>query len=358
MPGILISHPSQITLEWLNQALAASGALQEGAVTSFALEQGQGNWSTSARLRVHYSANARGELPQRLFVKMVGTDLEDESFGDSEVTYYTRDYAGLADAPLIRCYDAVYAADQMRYHLLLADVSETHTVACNQEPTLEYGLALAEGLAVMHAHWWGAARLAEAGAAWHDAAHIQRFVDIAAPGVRHVLPRFEPHLQPHWPQLIRTIFKHHPQALIERAQDANGFTLIHGDAGCYNILVPHRGVRPVYLIDRQPFNWSLTTWLGVYDLFYVMILDWEPALCRQLEGPVLRHYHARLQALGVSGYTWERLWNDYRLCAAMGVYIAVEYARGGVIEDTVQYWLPMLQHSLAACDALDVLALI
>jgi hypothetical protein len=288
----------------------------------------------------------------------VCTEMNGESFGDSEVTYYTRDYVGLAGAPLLRCYDAVYSAARQRYHLLLDDVSETHTEADQQEPTLEYGLALADGLAVMHARFWGADRLSEAGAPIHDHVHIQRFVAIAEPGIGHILPRFEAQLQPHWPQLIRTLFARHPQALIKRTADDNGFTLIHGDAGCYNILVPRQGQRPVYLIDRQPFNWSLTTWLGVYDLVYIMVLDWDPALCRRLEVPVLQRYHSRLLELGVTGYPWQRLWDDYRLCAAMGVYIAVEYSRSGVKEDAVRYWLPRLQRTLAACDDLDVLSLL
>ena len=352
----LITSPAELTSAWLTNVLTASGALTVGVVDGFELIDGRGNWSANARLRVRYSPDARGDRPERLFLKMVNTDLGDETFGDSEVTYYTRDYLDVAGVPLIRCHDAVYSAARQRYHLLLDDVSETHTEAYNKEPSLEYGLALADGLAAMHAHWWGAARLAAGGAPVHDAAHIRRFVEIAAPGVDHILPRFTPDLKPHWPRLIQDIFERHPQALIARTQDGNGFTLIHGDAGAYNILVPRQGDRPVYLIDRQPFNWSLTSWLGVYDLVYIMVLDWEPALCRQLEVPVLQRYHARLHDLGVTGYTWERLWHDYCLCAAMGVYIAVEYARGGVNEDTVQYWLPMLQRSLAACDDFDLLS--
>lgn len=358
MLNTLIAHPSEITTDWLTSVLTASGALHRGTVAGFELDNGRGNWSTSARLRILYTPGAEGDLPSRLFLKMVNTDLEDESFDDSEVTYYTRDYLGLPDAPLIRCYNAVHSAEKKRYHLLLDDVSETHTEAFNIKPTLEYGLALADALAVMHAHWWGAARLAEAGAPIHDAAHIRRFIGVAQPGVQHILPRFEPDLKAHWPQLIRTIFDRHPQALVDRTGDDNGFTLIHGDAGAYNILVPRQGTRPVYLIDRQPFNWSLTTWLGVYDLVYIMVLDWDPALCRQWEIPILQHYHSRLQALGVTGYSWQQLWDDYRLCAAIGVYIAVEYSRGGVLEDTVKYWLPMLQRSLTACDELDTLSLL
>ena len=100
--------------------------------------------------------------------------------------------------------------------------------------------------------------------------------------------------------------------------------LIHGDIGHHNILVPRRGDRPIYLIDRQPFNWSLTTWLGVYDLAYAMVLDWETDTRRQYEIPILKRYHAHLIKHGITDYTWERLFDDYRLCVAMGVYIATE----------------------------------
>ena len=97
---------------------------------------------------------------------------------------------------------------------------------------------------------------------------------------------------------------------------------MHGDVGEQNILVPRQGDRPLYLIDRQPFNWSLTTWLGAYDLAYAMVIDWEVETRRRWELPVLRRYHERLLACGVQGYPWERLWDDYRLCVPMGVYVA------------------------------------
>ncbi len=59
---------------------------------------------------------------------------------------------------------------------------------------------------------------------------------------------------------MRTLCAKHPVAMIERSRDDNSFTLIHGDAGSYNILVPLYRDQPIYIIDRQPFNWSLTTY--------------------------------------------------------------------------------------------------
>jgi hypothetical protein len=353
MQGQVIASTNQITAEWLTSVLMRSGALTSGAVAAFDVDRGQGNWSTSARLNVRYANGSHGALPQRLFLKMVNADLEDEFFGPSEVAYYTHDYEDVEGAPLVRCYDAVYSQEERRYHLLLSDHSETHVEAAEKAPSLGYGLALAEGLARMHACWWGAQRLADAGAKIHGAKHIRRFVEIAEPGAGHIIGQFSAELEPHWPDAIRTLFAHHPQAIIERTRNDNGFTLVHGDVGHNNILVPREGDRPIYIIDRQPFDWSLTTWLGVYDLAYPMVLDWEVEARRRLETPILKHYHLWLTKKGVRDYSWEQLYDDYRLSVAMGVYIATEYCRGGVNEKWMTSWLPMLQRSLTACDDLD-----
>ena len=357
MSSRVISSPAQVTPSWLTRVLKANGALTAGAVATFDVDAGRGNWSTNAVLHLHYAAGAQGELPPRLFLKMVNTDLGEESFGASEVAYYTRDYLGVAGAPLVRCYDAAHTARQRRYHLLLDDLSPTHGVAADRPPTLAYGLALAEGLAALHAHWWGAARLAEAAAPIHDAAFVQRFVDIAAPGVDHILAAAGDQLEPHWPSLVRDLFARHPAALIARTADANGFTLIHGDVGENNVLAPRQGDRPIYIIDRQPFDWSLTTWLGVYDLAYAMLLDWDTPSRRALEWPVLRRYHDALQQRGVTGYSWERLVEDYRLTAAMGVTVAIEYARDGVTSRWWSFGPTTLRRVLTACDDLQCAAL-
>jgi len=349
----VITSPDQVTSEWLTSVLFNSNALTRGSVAAFDVESGSGNWSTSARLTLHYTEDAQGDRPRRLFLKIVNTDLDDEFFGPSEVAYYTRDYAGVDNAPLIRCYDARFSAEQQQYHLLLDDVSETHVQAAEKTPTLAYGLALAEGLAAMHAHWWGAQRLAEADAPIHTPEHIRRFVEIAEPGAGHIIEELSEELEPHWPAMIRDLYDRHPDAMIRRTHDDNGFTLIHGDVGEGNVLVPREHDRPIYIIDRQPFDWSLTTWLGVYDLAYAIVLDWEVEVRRRLEIPVLRQYHAHLVKDGIDGYSWEQLMDDYRLCVAMGVYIATEYCRGGINERWRPVWSQMLRRALTACGDLN-----
>ncbi len=97
----------------------------------------------------------------------------------------------------------------------------------------------------------------------------------------------------------------------------------------------------------------MTTWLGVYDLAYAVALAWDVESRRRWEQPILHHYHETLSQRGVQGYSWAQLWDDYRLCLAMGVYIAVEYCRGRYNPETQWVWLPMLQKALMACDDLN-----
>lgn len=352
----MITHLGQVTPGWLTVVLSRGGALTHGTVTAFDVEPGRGNWSTNASLLVRYAEGSQGDLPQRLFLKMVATDLKDGAFGPSEVTYYTRDYVDLPDAPLVRWYDAAYSAEQRCYHLLLDDLSQTHVTAADKPVTLGYGLALAEGLAVLHAWWWGAARLAQIGAPLPTPKQIRTFVQKVEPGIGYLLdllPQSSEETKPHWPDAIRTLFAKHPQSMIHRTQRTNGFTLVHSDVGEQNVLVPRHGDRPIYIIDRQPFAWSLTTWLGVYDLAYTLVLDWDVETRRRLEMPVLRHYHDQLVKRGVSGYSWAMLLDDYRLCVAMGVYVAAENSRDGLDSPWVSAWLTMLRRSLIAIDDLN-----
>lgn len=354
MPQRVITNLNQVTPEWLSSVLLDSGALTSGAVVTLDAVAGEGNWSSSGTLRLRYSEDAGGERPQHLFLKMVNTDTGDgEFFGPSEVTYYTRDYVDVDNAPLLRCFDGQYSEALQRYHLLLQDVSQTHVKVGEKEPTLAYGLALAEALATLHARWWGAQRLEEANAPIHDPGHIRRFVAIAEPGAGNIIEHLGDELEQHWPAAMCDLFANHPRAVIQRTADENGFTLIHGDVGPGNVLVPRESQHPLYIIDRQPFNWSLTSWLGVYDLAYAVVLDWDTELRRKHETSILQRYHETLLRNGVEGYSWQRLWDDYRLCAAMGVYIAVEYCRGGINKRWQSYWLPMLQWALTACDDLQ-----
>lgn len=358
MPDSVITSLDQVSAEWLTQTLSHNGALQRGAVESFTMDTPDERLlSTNAKLCLKYADDARGDLPQKLFLKTVNVDQGDEFFNDSEVNYYIRDYVGVEGVPLPRVYDAAYSEALGRYHILMDDLSDTHVMSCAKPPTLEFWLAMAEGLAAMHAPWWGRERLEQGGEPIHSPDVLMRFVDIARPGAGHILDNCADQLKPHWPALIWKLYDKHPAALIERMKDGNGFTLIHGDANCTNIFAPKDAERPIYILDRQPFDWSLTTWLGVYDLVYSMVLDSDVESRRAFEKPVLEHYHAELIRRGVRDYSWEQLWHDYRLSIPIGVYVGTEWCRGYLHLGGISRWMAILQRTLTAMDDLGCAAL-
>lgn len=51
------------------------------------------------------------------------------------------------------------------------------------------------------------------------------------------------------------------------------------------------------------------------DLAFLLVFSWEPAYCRQHEQALLERYCQSLVAAGVSGYTRQKAWRDYRLAA-------------------------------------------
>jgi len=251
--------------------------------------------------------------------------------------------------PLLTCYDAVYAPQLRSYHLLLDDVSATHGESHGRTPTLAYGLALAEGMARMHAHWWGAERLESGGEPIPAAGQIERYVAKARDGLSPMLDSVRGQIDRAWETALHDLFANHPAQMVARAADGNGFTLVHGDANPGNILAPLHGDTPVYLVDRQPFDWSLTTWLGASDLAYMMVHWWDTAIRRELEMPILRRYHEVLQECGVQNYSWEQLLTDYRLSVVHSAYVATEWCRNE--EDCVDMkwaWFPMLQKAMTA----------
>lgn len=347
MSAVAITDFDQLNEDWLTEVLTEKGVLAGGVVNGLTLRRDERRLSKIGYLTLSYAPGSRGKRPQNLFLKICATNLEDEFFGPSEVDYYARDYVGVEGAPLLTCYNAVYSAERGSYHILLDDVSATHAESHGRKPTLAYGMALAEGLACMHAHWWGAERLAAGDEPIPGEAQIERYVAKARAGLKPMLQSVRGQIDPGWETTLYDIFDHHPAKMVERTEDGSGFTLVHGDANPGNILAPLDGDTPVYLVDRQPFDWSLTTWLGASDLAYMMVHWWDTGVRRELEMPILRRYHSCLQARGVNSYSWDQLLLDYRLSMVNSVYVATEWCRNE--EDCVEMkwaWFPMLQKAM------------
>jgi hypothetical protein len=332
-------------MEWLNGALYRAGVIDSGGVSSFRAELLESTNAHLASITLCYESGSSGTLPERLFLKMC----EGGEFGLSEVDYYARDYADLPDAPIPQCFDAAYSPATGCYHVLMEDLSVTHRNNQKVTPTLAYGEAVAGALAVLHAHYWRRESVPMCGAEIPGTQEIDRYLDHVLPGIEPMLAASAGEIDPSWPELIKVIVDRHPTLMEERTRAVEGFTLVHGDVNPGNILSPRLGVTPVYLVDRQPFDWSLTTWLGVGDIAYMMVHWWETALRRRFELAVLRRYHDALIGRGVKGYAWDQLVSDYRLCAVQSLYVATSWCTDEWGLTTMKWvWFPQLRKTMAA----------
>ncbi len=340
-----LNRIDEITPTWLTDILREGGYLTRGTVLEMQTRAQTSNWASNATLRLRYSADALGEKPTKLFIKLCNPGLG--TFGDSEIVYYTLVAPELDDPPLPHCYHSAYDKEQGNYHLVLQDVSETH--APDITPTWELAVSTITALAQLHAGWWNHPKLSSVGE-FPTRKKIEKYVAHADKGLTLMLEEVGAKLPKEWLNLIDKIFKTHREKMIERARDTKTWTFIHGDLNPGNILSPIGTVDKIYLIDHQPFDSSLTIWLGVSDLSYMMVHWWETDMRRAWEQPLLENYHQHLLRLGVRDYSFNQLWTDYRLCAMQSLYVPASWcvhpAQG---KEMKWLWEAQLKKTMTAC---------
>ena len=341
--GRLISDPKQVDVAWLDDVLKRSGALSVGQVNGFDLTCSESVNASIARIHVDYESGSVGPQPRFLLLKICKN--EAWFLRDSEFHYYTRDYVDLKDPPVPTCYDA--ASSYAGYHILMDDLSATHQP--NASVTLKNGIGAADALADLHAHMWGPERLRAFGYALPDQRNIDRYIRHVEPGLSPMLAAVQGDIGVEWRKALGDVFANHPAKLAERSRDPVGFTIVHGDPNPGNILTPRDGTGRVFLVDRQPFRWSLTTWLAVSDIAYMMVHWWDSNARRTLEDSVLREYHRRIVQHGITDYDWVQLVHDYRLCAVQSLYVPIMRCVLKESREKMKWvWFPQLQKAMTA----------
>ncbi len=340
--------------DYLTERLRASGALPSGRATAVhAGERRTTILSTIVPLRVEYSSDAPAEAPTRLLVKATqsGLDAGLRSVGEREVAFYRQAAPLMPDGPLPRCYDAELSADGA--HLLLEDLSETHTIITTWPlpPSDEACERIIDTWATFHAFWWGHPRLGRDVGTFLDEAALAKIT--ADYDERYA--RFAETLGDRlWPAA---------RAAYARARDARArlftparlyatYTLGHGDAHVWNLLYPRDGAAAgIRLIDWD--GWRIGR--GSADLAYMMAVHWYPERRARLEAPLLERYHAGLCAHGVTGYSLDRLWEDYRLSVIGHLSTPVWQQTLGF---TPVIWWSHLNRIVGAFEDLDCAALL
>jgi hypothetical protein len=228
MPPVIRSE-DEISASWLGQVLGQG-------VEQVRISVGSGNWSRQLVIEARLADGTTRALRLKVCLG--------ETFGRSEVDYYTRDYVGLRDAPLVPCFDAQYDP-AVGYHILLADLAATHIDRSDAAPSLAYGMAVAEALGKMHRHHWESMPAP-------DDATLDRYFDEARPGLAA--------LENATGCALRDRVERHEKAFRSRWAEPRGMSLLHGDLNPTNVLTPRGAETPGVLPGPPALRLVVDLW--------------------------------------------------------------------------------------------------
>lgn len=283
--------------------------------------------STRCRLWINYTGDAAGDwLPRSLFLKISNPAFPHND--DLPVDFYNRLVLQMAarwsgDWPFVTCVDAAWSAGTKAYHLLLEDLSETHaTTKTGAPPSHHLGEQLIEAYARLHAFWWEHPDLGWTVGSFLTHQAIDGFETGIQAQLNHLVQNDDADLTADEIAFLRRLPVFWPQRRRERIVAGEQVTIVHRDPHPGNVLFPRvPNSHTVKLIDWQ--SWRVDP--GTDDLAYLMAFHWPVETRAELEELLLRHYHARLAALGVRDYTWDDCLYDYRASILRFLGIMVLY---------------------------------
>lgn len=305
--------PTDVTPQWVTEALASAGAIDADAVidavTVTDIGEGTGIFGQIARLDLGYGA---GSGPERVVLKLACTEP-----ANLEVAFalgiYRREVAFFEHigprSPMRTpvCHVAAMG-DDGRFVIVMEDLSAGYDVGDQVVGiTPEQAERVVDELAALHATWWMHPDLEAHD--WLPVADAPQYL-ATVPGIyRAGLPVLEADWADRLPaealavaRRIEPIFEE-----IMVATAAPPWTFTHGDTRLDNVFFSHDGGRPA-LID---FQLSLRA-RGVADIAYMIATSMNVDDARGHWERILRRWHDALVAHGVEGYSWDEVLRGYR----------------------------------------------
>ena len=311
------THPTELTTQWLTEALEAAGVLHGAQVTGFTttpVGEGIGMLGILVRVALSYDRPAPG-APQTLIAKFPSDVPTNREVGvtyrlyEREVNFYTRVRPQIEGLAAPECFGGQYEPATGDSFLLLEDLAAyrvgDQVVGCTAAEAME----ILDAVIPLHARYWNriddpllegmtkvddpdqmAGIAAGCAAGWDPC--VEMFPEAMPDEIRAVQERFTGSV----PELHRMVGR-----LVQ--------TVIHGDLRLDNMMFGDTpDLRPVVLLD-----WTLTKTSGLHDVAYLVSQNVDLAERRAHEAEIIEHYHGGLVEHGVEGYSLAQCWADYRL---------------------------------------------
>ncbi|MFE3543974.1 phosphotransferase family protein [Nocardia sp. NPDC059177] len=356
-PVSIPRRAADLTRQWLQSALAADGAavmVEEVEVCPI----GTGQTAATFRVTARYGDNAR-TFPSTFIVKLPAGDdgvRAGVTLGYlSEVTFY-RQVAVHTKAPIPHCFHSDITPGGTEFALLLADLAPAipgdQLAGCDADAAAHAVAALAG----LHGPSWCDPAWLDLGVAMPkpgDTAGSTGLGEVARMAGDITLQSLGTRMDPLDRETLATALDLVTSWLLAGAGTGR-FALLHGDYRLDNLMFdPATGA--VTVVDWQ----TLGIGLPARDLAYFTATSLAPTLRSACEHDLVDRYHRALLEHGVTGYSSEECWHDYRfgmlqapLIIALGAAFATPTARGEEI------FLVMLERACRAIRELGTLDLI
>lgn len=323
-----------ITAAWLTDTLRDWGVIGEQTrifgVHSERLAARAGVNGLTYRLRLRYSGPAG---PATLIAKLPAEQAGARGVAAFQHWYEreARFYLELApDSPLRVPEPYFAAAEGDRILLLLEDLGRLRQVDQLSGCTLAEAEAAVDGVAEMHARWWGDDLLAE-----HD------WLPLTTVGLHHAAPvhnafrraweAVRPRIDAAAHDRLDRAVEAYP-ALLERIS-TGPLTVLHGDYRLDNLFFDGSEGQPGVVA----FDWQFACrGRGPYDLAYFIGLDLTPELRRQHEEALILRYYERLREAGVTGYPLDACHRDYATSLLLSFAVFAIGAAGPPAEERMR----------------------
>jgi thiamine kinase-like enzyme len=314
-----------LTPDRLTASLRRNGHVTGGRIEQLAVESSRTTLiSAIARLRLQWSDDAAGRRPARLFLKMSRPDQHPDVAASAlkEVAFYDT-VAPLTPPGIVpHCYDALRDPASSAFHLVLEDLGETHDIVSEWPlpPTMDQCERIIDLYARFHAAWWDDPRLGAGVGTFMDDADVVEWLGHYQRRFAGFVDRLGDRLPPERRRIFERVLASWSK-LQARYRSGQDLTVVHGDAHVWNVMYPREpAADTLRLIDWDAWRPDVAT----RDLAYMMAVHWYPERRRRVEAPLLRRYREGLARHGVTGYSFEALWQDYRLsvirCLAVPVW--------------------------------------
>ena len=347
------STMDDITPAWLTSALHEGGHAKQSTVTSMekvTIGQGVGILGELCRITPSYSATD-STCPTTLIAKIPTADPGGKGvaqmlgFYEKEARFYNE----LCNDIGVRAARSYFTASDpaaVQYVILMEDLGGLELGDQVAGASAEQCSTLLREVAKLHARWWNSPDLEALD--WIPALNspILKLSSLAmAQALGPFLENFGAHLTPQQVDIAQQLLPR-----LNPIQDAFAqapTTLCHGDLRLDNVFWGSPdATSPVTLIDWQ----IATKSRGPYDVAYFMSQSVNPDIRAANEERLVREYHQVLEENGVTGYSWDDCWLEYRT-ATMSCLVYPIVAGGSIDlanERGLELATKMLDRSLSA----------